>query len=323
MSAVTRFFRLLGLCTLLGLGEAVAAGPIMLELRKEAMLDHQRITLDDVALVHGDLADAARLARLDLGPVPRIGHVDRLTREQIERALRRSEGIGATGIVWSGAASVSIRTATRIIGAAAIAQAASSAFLLEFGARYPGIAVTLAAPVADLEVTTGHGILRARALQGRPVSAHFTVWLDAVVDGNVCRSAIVPLNVTLSRAAYVAVRDIKAGANVLPQDVEVREVNVAGAAVIPVGAPFEAGQWRVRRGLRAGQLLTEEGLAAADAVLRGDAVRLRASTGAIGIETGAVALADALPGQMLTVLPNNGSAVVTGRLGQLATVHLD
>ena len=56
---------------------------------------------------------------------------------------------------------------------------------------------------------------------------------------------------------------------------------------------------------------------------RGDQVRVLVKAGQIGIETTAIALADAGPGQVLQVRPSGGKDAIAGRLDQTGTVTIE
>lgn len=292
------------------------SAPLVIELRASALLDHARIALADVAVIP---ADQAELAQVELGKAPRVGYVERLTRAQIEQMLRRQAGVSSVG--WSGADSVAVRTQSQTVPATALAEAAVSAVRSQFLPAHPRLEVKVAVNPVSLEVPVGKVELRARLLGSAALTARMSQWIDLLVDGVVYRSAVVQLNVSALQKVYVARRALEQGAWVSADDFAVVDVNVAGVTPVAVGAPLQP--FRLREKLKDGQLLVATAQLGGGKVLRGDQVKLVINSGQIGIETAAVAMAEAGPGQMLAVRPVGGSDIVTGRVGRSGAVTIE
>ncbi len=314
---------LLGAATLLPM-HSYARPPdgagVSVELRAEVLLDHARIALADVAVIHADAAQAAPLAAIDLGSAPRVGYVERFSRAQVEQAIRRTTA-NAGPIRWSGATAVAVRTEVQTVTAQALSDAAVSALRRHFGGVGGNTAISVDAPPADVLVPVGQVALRPRALPARPEHGRSPVWIDVLVNGAMYRSVVVQLAVSVRRQAYLARHDIEAGSLVTAADFELVEADVAGTdalAAQPPLAPF-----RAARALRAGQPLTGAAMLAGGTVLRGDPVRLTIHAGAIGIDTAGVAMDDARPGQQVRVRPSGSQDIVTGRLAPSGAVIID
>lgn len=308
--------------TLAGAPTVPALASLALELRAEALVNHTRIALADLVVLPANPAAAGSLGRIDAGRAPRAGYTERLSRAQLELLIRRHGAAEGVPITWSGAASVAVRLKTQTVKAQDLEAAATQAGHAEFADRYAGLDIAVAAPTADLEVPTGPWRLRARALKGLPLAPRVPLWLDVIVDGAVYRSILVPLLVTLRQPVYVARRSFERGAWSGVDDFEVRDENVAGVDALPV-APAGMRNWRLRQGIKAGQVLSRAVLSADGAVMRGDQVRLVVRSGPIGIETGATAMAEAVPGQLVAVRPSGATDIVTGRLGAATTVIVE
>ncbi|ATQ74314.1 flagella basal body P-ring formation protein FlgA [Massilia violaceinigra] len=293
-----------------------AAQPLALELRPAALLAQARVTLADVAIVAG----GEPLATLELGVAPRIGYVERLSREQIGLMIRRRAGV-TREIAWSGAASVALQSQSQTIGSEALAQVAVRSVLAAWQARLPGITVDLAAPPGALEVPFGAIEIKARALSEPRLAARMPVWIDIRVDGAVYRSLVVALNVTARQPVHVARRALAAGTLADAGDFEQRDENVVALDAMPA-APAAAG-WRMRRALAAGQILTQASLPQPGMIFRGDTVRLLILRGAVEIEARGVALADAAPGQPLAVRLPNASEPVNARVSPTGAVVME
>lgn len=298
-------------------GTACAA-PLALTLRAEALLGHARITLADVA---GVSAQDAALASLDLAAAPRVGYVERLSRAHIEQLLARRAGV--TQVAWDGAASVAVRVRTQALAPEQLGAAARAAAQAAFGPRHSGLKVELAAQPAPLELPLGEYRIVARPLAAQPLAARVAVWLDVEVGGALYRSVVVALKLSARQSVYVARRTLAPGALVGQHELELREMDLAaldGAPALPAAAALPL---RLRRGVAAGQVLGEAALAQPGMIYKGDQVRLVVRSGAIGIETDAVALADAAPGERVAVRSASAREAVTGRASAGGAVFID
>jgi flagella basal body P-ring formation protein FlgA len=317
-----RFMLAAAVCALVP-AAACAAAPaprtLAVELRADVQVAGGAVALGDVALLDANDPGAARLAAVRLGTTPRVGYVERFTRAQIAQAVRRQSDVAA--IAWSGAESVVVRGQSHEVGADALASAAIDAVRAEFGVANPGLEVRLAAQPAPLEVPNGRLELRARRVSGTVLAKRMAQWVDVLVDGAVYRSAVVQLAVSQQRRVYVARRALEQGAWAGPADFTVSDANAAGLAAVAVGPALEP--FRLRAALKEGQVLAAGAMLNEGKILRGDSVRIIVRNGQIGIEAGAVALAEAGPGQQLAVRPNGGGDPLTGRVSQAGTVIIE
>jgi flagella basal body P-ring formation protein FlgA len=284
-------------------------------LRADVAIAHARVTLADVVAPDAALDE---FGAIDLGPAPRVGYVERYSRAQLEHALRQH---GATGVAWQGASAVTLHTNSQSVPALRLRDAALRAAHLAFDTRYPSVDVAAVGVVADVQCPVGPLEIRVRPLTATTLAARVPVWIDLLVDGQIYRSVVVPLAFAWSRPVYLARRAMAAGERADLGDFELANADIAGKQALAVGSTPTS--FRLRQSMKAGQLLAAAAVAADGAVQRGDHLRLRVRSGQIGIETDAVALADALPGQLLAVRPARGSDSVTGRLGAAGTVNIE
>jgi flagella basal body P-ring formation protein FlgA len=300
---------------------AQQSGPasVTLELRANALVDHSHIALADVATVQGPGAET--LAQLELTQAPRVGYVERLTRAQIEQAIRRRAGATQGAFVWSGAQVATVRTQAQTIRADDLAAAAMAAVQREFAAEQREISLTLATPVVDVDVPSGAVTLRARPLQTPALANRVALWVDVLVDGALYRNVVVQLAASVQQPAFVALHPMEQGAWAGPQDFAVRQAAVTGVSAVSATVPLT--RFRVVQPLKPGQVLGSAAQAVSGRILRGDQVKLLIKSGQIGIETSAVAMADAGPGQMLAVRPAGGNEVVSGRVTQSGSVTIE
>lgn len=299
---------------------ALAAPDASLELRRDALVEQARIVLGDVAVVPSAQPHAEALRAVALGQAPRVGYVERFSRAQLEQAIRRQVP-NAGAIDWSGAAVVAVRTRAQSVPAQAMADVAIAAARARFYGAGRRVDVSLAVPLNDLEVPAGALEVRARPSQAKVQGGRLPLWLDLLVNGKVYRSVVAELAVSAQQQAYVARRALQPGELASAADFEVLEADVAGADALPADRTLPA--FRVGRAVRAGEALSAGAMLESGKILRGDQVRVRVMSGQIGIETSAVAMADAAPGQALRVRPSGGTDIVTGRVNPSGVVIIE
>lgn len=163
--------------------------------------------------------------------------------------------------------------------------------------------------------------MRARRIDGTVPARRMPLWVDVLVNGVVYRSTVVQLAVSQYSKVYVARRTLEQGSRVQVADFTVADADIVGIAAVKVDASLR--EFRLRAPLREGQVLTTSAMIDGVGVSRGDHVKLVASRGQIGIETAAIAMADAGPGQLVAVRPAGTSEVVNGRVSATGTVIIE
>jgi flagella basal body P-ring formation protein FlgA len=318
-----RFYTLFIGCVLAIAAQGLRAENIVIDLHHEALLAHSHVTLSDVAAVEtADTALADSFLRLELGVAPLAGHVERLTRNELDVVLRgRALALGRH-IEWRGADLVTIRTESRLLDAAELGRVAMAHIREVFGARYDSLELGLAEMPPEVVVPAGTIQLRARSADGARVRPHMPVWIDVLSEGAVYRSVVVALQVEARQRVHVARRFLAGGVATTEDDYALRLEDVAGMADVPVAAGAPAAG-RLRQELAEGQILTTKQLISPDMVLHGDRVRLVTATGGIAIEAAAVALADAARGQSVRVRLEKGTDTVVARVIGPGVVSFD
>lgn len=307
------------------LGNVVAApAPVRMALRDDATVQGPGIVLADLVVV--DTEDGALKKTLDampLGTAPRVGQVERVTREQLEQAVQRRIFLQGQKITWAGAPSIQVRTAGRLIDVNLVAEAAKSHLQNMAGAQFSSFELTLASPLGAVEVPVGKLELRPRQLERARLHARMPVWVDVLVDGALYRSVVVPLLVKARKEVLVARHDMAAGAVVGAVDFEVRQEDITSInadTVVPGNVDDGA---RIRLPLAAGQFLTVKHVPAVKMLMRGDAVRLVAHSGGIAVETVAYAQADAVVGEMVSVKAGKGGELLSARVVSPSVVKIE
>jgi flagella basal body P-ring formation protein FlgA len=290
---------------------AVTRGQAEVRLKDAAVVHARHFTLADVAEVRADdPALGAALGAVRLGKSPRVGHAERLTAAEVQRLVRAQLGarFGAAGerIAWQGARATRLEIAAAAYdGAAIVAAAVAHATRSLEGAE---IRAAEAAPA--LLLPAGEVTLRARdAGPARRPYSRMVVRVDVLLDGEFYRSVVVPLLVAQPAHALVARRALGAGQLVVAEDFETRPLDLAAlrgeAALIEeaVGRPLA-------RPLAAGEALLRGAVREPLAVNRGDVVTLRLKSGAVELESRALALSSGGVGQTVQVKPGASDATL-------------
>lgn len=309
-----------------GLGARAAAGEVnnevVIELRHEVLLGGSRMTLADVAEIGAaDAAVRRAFGAVVLGRAPMPGYLEQRSRAELDMALRGQALSSGQTIVWRGAASVKVRSATQQLDPARLLELARQ----RLREAYTDVELdaSLATPLPELLAPAGTLQYRARLADPSRPRARMAVWIDVIADGAVYRSVVVPLAVTARRGVYLARRALPAGATATADDFAEARQDVAGladAALAPGALPHGG---RVREALAPGQVVTVRQMAPADMVLRGDRVRLVIAAAGIAIETSALAQADAVVGQRVQVRPERSNELVTARVMAPGVVSVD
>lgn len=292
---------------------------LAIELRVNALVGKPQLVLADVATIAGgDVAMRKKLSELVVIQAPRVGYTERLTRNQIERTLRRT--FADVEIAWGGADNVAVRVLTQTVPSTALSDAALEAATRQFSPSQPALRIAVASPPADLEIPAGTFEVVVRPLDRMALSARIAVWVDIVVNGAVYRSAVVQLRASNPVLSYVAQRDLRVGEYASSDDFAIATVDVAGINAVAANSPLQ--RFRLSAPIAAGQVLRHSAVAADSKIMPGDEVRLVMNVGQISVETKAIAMAEAVPGGTLRVRPANGT-VVAGRLSAAGIVEIE
>jgi flagella basal body P-ring formation protein FlgA len=236
--------------------------------------------------------------------------MEQRTRAELDMVLHAQPLAPGHRIVWRGADSVRLQSASQMLDSALLLTLAQQQVRQVFAAPGLTLELRLAAPLAELVAPPGALQYQARLADATRLHARMAVWIDVLAQDAVYRSVLVPLAVQAWREAYVARRALPAGALLAPADVELRREDVAGLAEAALAPGALASGGRLRQALEAGQIVTTRQVAGGDMVLRGDRVRLVSHGAGIAVETSAMAQADAVVGQQVRVKPDRSNETV-------------
>jgi len=312
-----RFLFLAFLVVFANIAAAVPHGgmAVRIELRADAVVDTRSVLLADIAIVSAVDAGAKRsLETLRICNAPMVGRVERVSRDELDRLVRKwLSGLGVT-VEWSGARAVNVRSAARLIEAKTVVEVADNYLRMELGAGFDKIEIDLAAPVADVELPLGNATFKPRASDAGRLRSRMPVWVDVYVDDAFYRSVVVPFAVAASRMVYAAGRDMEEGSVVFADDFVLKTEEVTSDAGERITAGELQSGIRLKKALATGQVLTRRDLSPRDTVFRGEQVTLVVAEGAVMVEVPALVQHDARIGQQVKVRMEQGMDTVAGRL---------
>ena len=303
------------------------AAPLQITLKETAVAPGRDVLLGDIAAIvdiaiDTEHADAMRAyAGIRVAAAPRAGHTLRLRRDDIARLVNRVSGTNAR-LAWNGAEIVSIRASGQQLSGKDIEDAATNALRGMLHEKHPAAQVRILAPASDVALPEGTVSLRARLADNLP-RRNMTVAVDIHLAGEYYATARVAAAITESRTILRARRPLSAGEPVAGKDFEYIEIDAIAIgqeslAALPSGAAV-----RMRKNLRAGDILTAEHILPADGVVAGDMVNLRIRQHGILVEARAVAERSGDVGQRIPIRVGGQRERILARLdaGHIATVE--
>lgn len=179
--------------------------------------------------------------------------------------------------------------------------AARKAVEQRLGGAYEQIALTVTSRPERLSSGKAAVSFRALPVTGRWPRARFTMMVEVLSDGHVLRTVPVGFALSARARAWVYRDDLTER---LPAELlvlEERSVDVAAGSAEPLGSPDELKGKRLRRAVRAGQVVSLGDFEDVPDVDNRQPVRLLASYGGITVERAGVAMRAANRGELVPV----------------------
>ena len=298
---------------------AAAAHSVVIELPTRVSVDAAAVRLGDVARLRTpDLSVLRQLMVLPIGRTPQAGEGVFLEREALARWVRLQTGLGPEHIRWEGASTVEVSMATQAVSGDEVARVAQTALQEWLQPRSQRMQVQAVIMPSDLSLPHGAVSLVVRPVGDVEPRKRMLVWVDAFLEGNFVRSVPVTFAVSAWGQAPVALRSAPIGASLTMQEIGMSEVDittVSGASArSDVREKLLNQPLRLRRPVRAGEVLTMAHVEPVPAVVRGGWVKLQFNVGTVSVERPAQALQDGRQGQLVRVKPDNISASLMARV---------
>lgn len=291
----------------------VLPAQVRLELRPAVEVAGGDVLLGDLAAVTStDLGTLERLARLSLGAAPRAGEERLLRRAELAAWIRARTGLSVAELAWSGAAAVSIRSASQRLEAEHLTRRAADALRTALESEGRRVELTVVGRPPELVVPVGSVELRPRPVIPSSARRH-AVWLDVWVDARFVRAVAVDFEARTWVQGCVASSAWRSGELVDASCCELGEVEWTGRAGSPA-VPAGGERLRVRRPIGAGDAPARHDLEPAPAVSRGERATLRAGQGLVRVESTVEVLQDGREGDAVRVRAPHARADIVARV---------
>jgi flagella basal body P-ring formation protein FlgA len=282
---------------------SMAAEPVI-ALRAEAVVSGSVFHLQDiVSMSEIDLASNQRLAAIEIGVVPRPGHTEHLSQQQVERTIEAHAPEWRGKFQMGGSKMVTVRGVGVAIDQQRLVQLAADALHTELAGRYEKIEIRQVGEVRALTLPPAVEF-RVRPVGGA-VARRMAVWIDIQSDGRTFAAVPVWFSVEAWKTVPVAKVNLAVESVLRADDLVMALRDVAQAGKVVESIPAERGT-RLRQALVRGMPITESALEPTTAISRNQAVAVRIAAGGIAIETAGIAQANGRVGDMVKI-KNPGS----------------
>jgi flagellar basal body P-ring formation protein FlgA len=317
------------LCVSLTPGCLLAQGwelgaPVKIRLTEHVQVSDPLVRLGDIAsLTTYDLASMRRLMTLTVGRVPRTGQSVVLDREVLAKWIRVQAGLLDSQIQWQGANSMEVSVRTRDISGEEIARVAEKALKMQLANQQPpGARIEIQATTMprDLLVTETSIGLKARTASFNAISPRMTVWVDVLVSGRPVQAMPVGFDVAVYAPVAVVTQDLPSGAALVPQAMVVREKNIAGLTTpalldtLQSQSQSQLHERRVRRPMRAGDVVTMANTETTPAVARGSWASLDSHQVGVNVQSRVEVLQDGYTGQTILIKSRHSRTPLMARV---------
>ena len=310
--------KILFILSLLLMSRVTIAVEYVLELKDEALVDNDNISLTDIAkFSRQDKVSYAPFRNVDIAKSPLPMYSRTLSRRYIESKIKRALiGIRHT-IIWKGSEKVLIRRRSVLYKAddyVNIAQHYLYNKLID--AHYSGVNLKPVGINSDIHLPTGDIEFIPRRNSFTRVSKRNCVWLDVYISGKQWMAVSVWFSVQALRNVYVAKKVINRHKKLNNSDFTMLSEDVAKLAGEPVLSNLSDNKFRLKKKLNKGRILLLRDIELAPDVVKGQEVVVDVFHSAIKLQITAIASDDGFMGDVVTLRNKRSErtfkAVVTG-----------
>lgn len=265
-------------------------------------VEHEQLTLADMAQVRAADEWRERLEQFGLGSAPRPGLSRRFDRETLTRLIRERHG-QSVALIWDGAERVTVRRPGVEYPPETFVQPARERLLEHLRVRHPEISRIEATPIGTAKLTLPSGplSLSVRTIRGERLAKRMCVWIDASVNGAPAGSLPLWFAVSAYRPAAVAALDVPRHDVLEAGNVRVEEHDVAGLASDPLTLDFASDKLRARYPLSPGRVILASDVEPKPSVHRHQEIQVQVRSGGVTIETSGIAMEEGQVGDRVSV----------------------
>ena len=267
-----------------------------LTLREEAYVRGPSVRLGDVAVIHGDGAEA--LADIELGSAAMPGQSKHLN-ASIVTARIQSAGVDVSGIEVDGARQVRATTLHQEISPQALADSLAQFIEEEMPWDPKRTEVDVPLPRQTVIVPEGDLEINWRPTRRYDYLGRGTFKGAVYIDGRMEDSLLMQVEIESYDNVLVAARDIPRGNPVSPNDVEVQRLPLSQVDLSALRAEHEAVGLIAKKTIFPGQVITERNVTPPTVVKRNQMVPVEVRSGGLKISTRARAMTDGRVGDMV------------------------
>jgi flagella basal body P-ring formation protein FlgA len=290
------------ICIALSINPVSAAGPIVINLKEQAIVQSDSIVLKDVAFLQG--TDSSRLEKLGqtpLGAAPPFGVTSTLSRQQIIELLQKTAGVIPESS-FSGAAIVQIKLKGRPAESEEIARLLKSYLAKTTNWKESEIEIQFIANLEGIELPPRGAYLQVSSRLPITGRGKILFPLEAVQDGQILRRFWTTVGIRIHAEIMTAAKAIRPGMTVASDDIVLSQADISDINATYLRTQDEILGKISNRNFSPGDPLTREAFSNPFLIKHGETVQLRLERS----------------GLVLTAL---GRAEQDGRLGQIIRVR--
>ena len=291
-----------------------AYADVELELKDDVILSGPFYTVADIARVSASTAELQRqVSELKLAAVPRISYKKRVRIQDVVTRVQAAQFKGSGRIKHKGREFVLIQSEGSTVSTGRLQLEAESALRRWLAERYTDYSVTVGSVPDTLAVPAGRLGFQANVGTSDKVSRRMRVWLDVLVDGEHYQSLPIWFSVEVKELVPVAKYKAKKDSRLVKEQYVFVSRDIGNLEGRPLTAA-EFGNLRLKKDIRAGEVLTQEKVELRPAISTGEWVEVQLQYGAIGLRMRARADEDGGVGQVIRLRNPNGGAVFFARV---------
>lgn len=265
-----------------------------------------------------------KLLSLPVGRVPRNKYGSYVLLKNVKAAVERAfPGVYANA-VWIGVDKIKINTIKRKIDSYKYLNMASEHVVDKISSEgTTGLSVAVTGKYKDIQVPEGDILLSPQSMADSFLTKRMCVWIDIFVDGEHYRSLPVWFVVEANREVLAAKFDVNTTDYLTAKQFDLKVLDVTDLSSRPVTLNDLHGNWRVKRKLKSGEILTKDLLEIAPDVFKGQKVKVRAKVGNVSLETVATAMEDGSVGSRVRVNKPDTDIMYSTKVVDLGVVLVD
>ncbi|SJZ47763.1 flagellar basal body P-ring formation chaperone FlgA [Selenihalanaerobacter shriftii] len=290
------------LVLLLGLSSvAVAQNRVTIKVDYKVKVDGPKLTLGDIAVIKGGEPPKIELASINLGRAPLPGYTRVLKQEYIIAALRRA-GFTLNNFYYHIPKQVRVTTRYQTLDGQQLAQKVKEYIPQNIDFKSEDIDIKIQQVANKIKLPVGKVRLQVGNLYSRNLLGRQTIPIHIYINGNLARKKYIQAEVKVYQQVLVAKDMIKRHQNLSKDLFKWRKKLVSNRYGNQPFTKLESIQnFRLKRTLNAGQVLTDNVIETPPLVKRRERVKIIAKVNGVRVSTVGIALGSGAKGDIIEV----------------------